>query len=161
MQLKNHKIINNIDELKSHVINDKKNQSKIVFTNGCFDVLHSGHIHILESAKSKGDKLIVGLNSDKSVSKIKPGRPINSQNDRAYVLSGISYVDYIYIFDENTPQKLIEEISPDILIKGKDYEGKMIVGEDFMLKNNKQVELIELVPEMSTSQIINKIKKSI
>lgn len=161
MLLKNHKIINNIDELKSHVINDKKNQSKIVFTNGCFDVIHSGHIHILESAKSKGDKLIVGLNSDKSVSKIKPGRPINSQNDRAYVLSGISYVDYIYIFDENTPQKLIEEISPDILIKGKDYEGKMIVGEDFMLKNNKQVELIELVPEMSTSQIINKIKKSI
>ena len=161
MLLKNHKIINNIDELKSHVINDKKNQSKIVFTNGCFDVIHSGHIHILESAKSKGDKLIVGLNSDKSVSKIKPGRPINSQNDRAYVLSGISYVDYIYIFDENTPQKLIEEISPDILIKGKDYKGKMIVGEDFMLKNNKQVELIELVPEMSTSQIINKIKKSI
>ena len=160
MLLKSHKLVNKLESLKSYLDLDKKKEKTIVFTNGCFDIIHSGHIHILEVAKSKGDVLVVGLNSDESVSKIKPGRPINSELDRAYVLSAISFIDYIYIFNDETPENLIIEISPDVLIKGGDYQGKYIAGQDHMEKIKKTVELVELVPEKSTSKLIDIIKKS-
>ena len=160
MQLKNPKLINNLNDLEKVVQRDQRNNKQIVFTNGCFDIIHPGHIYILEQAKSKGDILLVGLNSDKSVQRLKSSsRPVCSQFDRAYVLSGLSTVDYIFIFDEDTPEKLIQTICPDVLVKGKDYIGKFIAGEDFMLRNNKRVELVDMIDSKSTSSIIDKIAK--
>ena len=122
-----------IDEIRSiseilHSLN-----KKIVFTNGCFDILHAGHVHSLECAKSFGDILVIGLNSDKSVKKLKgDSRPIISENDRAYLLKSLRVVDYVVIFDDDTPKKLIEAIKPDILVKGEDYLGKEVVGQDIV-----------------------------
>ena len=158
--IKNPKLINNLNDLEKIVQRDQSNNKQIVFTNGCFDIIHPGHIYILEQAKSKGDILLVGLNSDKSVQRLKSSsRPVCSQFDRAYVLSGLSTVDYIFIFDEDTPEKLIQTICPDVLVKGKDYIGKFIAGEDFMLRNNKRVELVDMIDSKSTSSIIDKISK--
>ena len=166
MQLKNPKLINNLNDLEKVVQRDQSNNKQIVFTNGCFDIIHPGHIYILEQAKSKGDILLVGLNSDKSVQRLKSSsRPVCSQFDRAYVLSGLSTVDWIVSSewpradDEDTPEKLIQTICPDVLVKGKDYIGKFIAGEDFMLRNNKRVELVDMIDSKSTSSIIDKIAK--
>ena len=101
----------------------------IVFTNGCFDLLHAGHVRYLEAAKSYGDILILGLNSDRSVSALKgPNRPINNELDRAYILAALEVVDYVVIFDEDTPYNLIQKINPKTLVKGSDYEGKEVAG---------------------------------
>tara|TARA_B100001113_G_scaffold96853_1_gene77792 strand:+ start:3295 stop:3783 length:489 start_codon:yes stop_codon:yes gene_type:complete len=160
MQLKSPKIINDISKLLSLVDKEKCRGKSIVFTNGCFDIIHSGHIFILEQAKLKGDVLIVGLNSDSSIKNFKSSdRPVCSQHDRAYVLSSISCVDYIYIFDEDTPEKLIKDITPDVLVKGKDYEGRDIAGSKYMLENKKKIELIDIIEGKSTSSIISHIKK--
>ena len=162
MQSKSPKIIDNISNLLSIVNKEKNNAKSIVFTNGCFDIVHSGHVYILEQAKSKGDVLIVGLNSDSSVKNFKsPNRPVCSELDRAYVLSSFSCVDYIYIFDDDTPEKLIKDITPDVLVKGKDYEGKDIAGSKYMLENKKRVELVDIIEGKSTSAIIKHIKKFI
>lgn len=135
--------------------NLKKSGKKIVFTNGCFDILHSGHISYLKEAKSFGDILVVGLNSDHSVGNLKgKNRPINTQKDRAFVLSSLSCVDFVVIFDEDTPYNLIKKIQPDILTKGGDYHDKNIVGSDIV----KDVRILDYVPNMSTTNIINKIK---
>ncbi len=138
------------------VILQLKNQGKkIVFTNGCFDLIHVGHIRYLGEAKKSGDILVVGLNTDKSVSKIKPGRPITPETERSEVLSALSMIDYITLFDEDTPYTLIKEIQPDILIKGADWKKEDIVGSDIV----KETHTIHFVEGVSTSEIIKKIKK--
>ncbi|CBG40151.1 D-glycero-beta-D-manno-heptose-7-phosphate kinase [Helicobacter mustelae] len=130
-------------------------RGKIVFTNGCFDILHRGHLQYLKEARSLGDLLIVGLNSDDSVRRLKgEERPINSQEDRAFMLSGLECVDYIVIFEEDTPLELIKDIEPDILVKGGDYHGKIVVGSEYA----KEVVLIDYVPGHSTSHTIQKIR---
>jgi len=133
-----------------------KNSGKtIVFTNGCFDIVHYGHTSYLETAKTLGDILIVGINSDDSVRRLKgKNRPINKEADRAAVISSLKSVDYVVIFNEDTPLKLIESIKPDILVKGGDYKDKKVIGSDIV----KRVELIEFVPTYSSSNIINKIR---
>lgn len=160
MHLKNSKIIPNTAELNSIVDIIRQKNKLIVFTNGCFDIIHPGHIYILEQAKAKGDILIVGLNSDSSIKNFKsPSRPICSEKDRAYVLGSLSCVDYVIIFDDDTPERLIQDITPDILVKGKDYENKFIAGSDYLLKNNKKIELVDIITGKSTSAIIDRIKK--
>jgi rfaE bifunctional protein nucleotidyltransferase chain/domain len=131
----------------------------IVFTNGCFDIIHSGHTKYLSEAKKLGDYLIVGLNSDSSVKMLKGDtRPINNEEDRAEVLSALKPVDFVTIFDEETPAELIEEIIPNVLVKGGDYTADSIVGADTVKKHIGQVLIIPFVPGKSTSQIINKMK---
>lgn len=136
----------------------EKEGKKIVFTNGCFDILHRGHVHYLEKAKTLGDILIVGLNSDESVKKIKgEKRPIVSQDDRAFVLSALGCVDYVCIFDEETPEELIKKLVPDILVKGADWEKEDIVGKDIVEKSGGQVVTIPEVKGKSTKKIIHTI----
>jgi len=161
MLLENPKIINNNDELAFLVMSARNRKQTVVFTNGCFDIIHPGHIFILEQAKAKGDILIVGLNSDSSIKNFKSSdRPICNQDDRAYVLAALTCVDYIIIFDEDTPEKLIIDITPDILVKGKDYEGKEIAGSKHMIDNDKKIELVDIIEGKSTSHIVNNIKKT-
>lgn len=132
---------------------------KIVFTNGCFDILHSGHVTYLNESKKQGDYLVVGLNSDISVKRLKgETRPINNENDRAIVLSGLKSVDFVCIFDEETPKDMIEAISPNVLTKGGDYIIENIVGADFVINNGGKVVVINFVEGKSTTNIINKAK---
>jgi len=136
----------------------KAKANKIVFTNGCFDLLHAGHVRYLETAKSFGDVLIVGLNSDQSVSALKGNnRPINGQMDRAYILAALEAVDYVVIFDEDTPYKLIEAIKPKTLVKGGDYKNKEVIGQDIV----DELKLVAFVEQKSTSQTIKKIQEGI
>ncbi|MBN2823932.1 MAG: D-glycero-beta-D-manno-heptose-7-phosphate kinase [Campylobacterales bacterium] len=133
----------------------KAQNKKIVFTNGCFDILHRGHVAYLDTAKSFGDVLILGLNSDESVRRLKgESRPINTQKDRAFILAALESVDYVVIFDEDTPYELIKIVKPDILVKGGDYQGKEVVGSDIA----KQVKLVDFVEGRSTTKTIAKIQ---
>ena len=133
---------------------------KIVFTNGCFDILHVGHINYLKEASEMGDVLVVGLNSDESVKRLKgDSRPINNQDDRAEMLAALEFVDYIVVFEDDTPYKLINMIKPDILVKGGDYSINEIVGRDIVEANGGRVEIVPFVPGKSTTQIINKIEQ--
>jgi rfaE bifunctional protein nucleotidyltransferase chain/domain len=139
----------------------KAKGKKIVFTNGCFDILHAGHVDYLAKAKEKGDVLIVGLNSDASVSRIKGKlRPIINEKERAFVLSNLCSVDYVTLFDEDTPYNLIAAIIPDVLVKGADWSVNNIIGSDIVLANGGSVEPIEFTVTQSTSKIIEKIKTS-
>ncbi len=140
--------------LKDIISGFKSQGKKIVFTNGCFDIIHIGHIRYLREAKNLGDILIIGLNSDNSVSKIKSGRPLIPEEQRAEVLSALYMVDYITIFNEETPYKLIKEIKPDVLVKGADWGKEAIVGRDIV----KEVHTIPFVEGVSTSEIIKKIQ---
>jgi len=126
---------------------------KIVFTNGCFDILHAGHVRYLKRARRLGDVLIVGLNSDRSVSAIKPGRPINSENNRAEVLAGLAAVDYVVVFSEKTPYNLIKALKPDILVKGGDWKKEDIIGSDIA----KETLSLPFVKGISTTRTIEKI----
>lgn len=128
---------------------------KIVFTNGCFDLIHIGHVRYLAEAKKLGDILIVGLNADSSVSRIKPGRPVNPEAHRAEVLSALSVVDYVTLFSEDTPYELIKALKPDVLVKGADWKMEDIVGNDVV----KEVRTLPFIEGISTSEIIRKIKK--
>lgn len=131
----------------------------IVFTNGCFDIIHPGHIDLLERARALGTKLIVGINSDKSVRAIKgANRPFMNETDRAAVLQSLKSVDEVKIFDETTPARLIEEIKPDILVKGGDWSENEIIGSDFVLKNGGKVFSLPLKEGFSSSQIVQKIR---
>ncbi len=141
-------------EIKNVIARHKKEGKKVVFTNGCFDILHKGHVRYLTGAKKLGDILVVGLNSDSSVSQIKPGRPINPQKDRAEVLAALCMVDYVTIFDEDTPYKLIKSVQPDVLVKGADWDIKDIIGSDIV----KEVRTIPFVKGVSTSGLIKKIQ---
>ena len=132
---------------------------KTVFSNGCFDILHAGHVDYLEKARQKGDHLIVGLNTDYSVSRIKgKNRPIVDEVSRSRVLAALEFVDAVVMFNEDTPQELIKTLNPDILVKGKDYDISNIVGADFVLQNGGKVETVELTERLSTTILINKIK---
>ncbi len=133
---------------------------KIVFTNGCFDLIHPGHIDLLERAKKLGTKLIVGINSDKSVKAIKgKERPFLSQTERAVILLGLKSVDEVRIFDENTPENLIKELKPDVLVKGGDWKIEEIIGADFVIKNGGEVFSLPLKDEFSSSKIVEKIRR--
>lgn len=137
----------------------KKQNRTIVFTNGCFDLLHCGHLSLLQSAKRYGDVLIVGLNSDDSVKKIKgPGRPIIPEEERIKMLISLEFVDFVVLFSEDTPLNIIKKIKPDVLVKGNDYFNKYIVGSSEVIKNNGKVVLINLENGISTTNIVNKIK---
>lgn len=143
------------DELKKTVDNLKSEGRKIVFTNGCFDIIHVGHVRYLKEAKALGDVLVVGLNSDRSVSFIKPKRPINSQDQRAEVLASLEMVDYITIFDEETPYKLIRLLLPEVLVKGGDWKKEDIVGSDIV----RETYSLPYIEGISTTDIIERIKK--
>ncbi|WP_435189496.1 D-glycero-beta-D-manno-heptose-7-phosphate kinase [Pseudothioglobus sp. nBUS_23] len=148
--------IKNWKEISSIVNELKSKNKKIVFTNGCFDILHTGHVKYLEQSKSFGDVLIVGMNSDKSVKSIKGNnRPINAELDRAYILASLEAVDYVVIFDDENPYDLIKLIKPNVLVKGGDYEGKEIIGADIA----EDLKLVKFIEGKSTSKIINKIQK--
>ena len=133
---------------------------KIVFTNGCFDILHVGHVTYLDKAKRLGDVLVVGLNSDSSVRRIKgKGRPINSELDRARVLASLSSVDYVTIFSEATPEKLIRKLKPGILVKGGDWKTETIVGASFVRALGGRVASLPFVKGYSTTSIIKRLEK--
>jgi D-beta-D-heptose 7-phosphate kinase/D-beta-D-heptose 1-phosphate adenosyltransferase len=147
--------IKSLSVLKKIVGQLKKNNKRIVFTNGCFDILHPGHIKILKDSKAKGDILIVGLNSDSSIKKIKgPTRPVMDEKARSKVLEAIELVDYIVIFGEDTPYRIIKELKPDCLVKGEDWEKNKIIGREFV----KKIFRIKFYPGYSTTGIIQKIK---
>jgi D-beta-D-heptose 7-phosphate kinase/D-beta-D-heptose 1-phosphate adenosyltransferase len=138
------------------IVKELKSKGKrVVFTNGCFDILHIGHAKYLQKAKALGDILIVGLNSNNSVRRLKgETRPINDEYDRAYLLASLEVVDFVVIFEEDTPYNLIKLIEPDLLVKGADYKGKDVVGSDIA----KEVRLIDFVEGRSTTNIIKKVK---
>ena len=137
----------------------KEEGQRIVFTNGCFDLLHPGHIDYLEQAKGKGDKLVIGLNTDRSVSEIKgPERPINNEKFRSILLAALDCVDAVILFDESTPLQLIKQVKPHILVKGSDYEISNIVGANDVIKSGGKVETIPFLEGYSSTQIIEKIK---
>jgi D-beta-D-heptose 7-phosphate kinase/D-beta-D-heptose 1-phosphate adenosyltransferase len=149
-----HKIVK-FDEIEELSESLHKENKKIVFTNGCFDILHLGHVKYLQKARALGDTLIVGVNSNDSVSKLKgPTRPVNDEFDRAYLLASLEVVDYVVIFKEDTPYELIKKVKPDILVKGADYKDKEVVGSDIA----KEVKLIEFVDGKSTTSIIERMK---
>ncbi len=150
--------IKKIPELKNITTRLKTQGKKIVFTNGCFDILHYGHVKYLEAAKSKADILVVAINSDSSVKKIKGKfRPINQQSDRAKVLAALEAVDYVTIFNEPTPLKAIRALGPDVLVKGSDWKKTDIVGAAFVASYGGKVETIPFVGNYSTTAILKKI----
>ncbi len=148
-----------IKEAKKRISFRKKAGQRVVFTNGCFDILHAGHVSYLRKARAFGDVLVVGLNSDESIRRIKgPSRPVNRENERAKVLSALSFVDMVVIFSEDTPERLIHEIEPDVLVKGADWEEENIVGADFVKARGGNVKRIAFEEEVSTTGIIERIK---
>jgi rfaE bifunctional protein nucleotidyltransferase chain/domain len=136
----------------------KAQEQRVVFTNGCFDLLHLGHVDYLEKARHLGDRLIVGLNTDASVSCLKPGRPLQDEVSRARVLASLLFVDAVVLFDEQTPLNLIEAILPNILVKGDDYAISGIVGHEVVLQNGGQVLTVPLVAGYSTTRIVERIQ---
>lgn len=139
---------------------DKLHQQKIVFTNGCFDLLHCGHITYLAKARELGDVLVLGLNSDASVKRLKgPTRPVNPQDARALVLAALEMIDYVVVFEEDTPYELIAKVKPDVLVKGGDYEIDNIVGGDIVRERGGVVTTIPFVDGFSTTSMINNLKK--
>lgn len=149
------------DEIKNLVDKIHADGKTVVCTNGCFDILHVGHVRYLQKTKSFADYSIVLLNSDKSVRSIKgPTRPINSENDRAEILSALSCVDYVVLFDEDSPRNLLDEIKPDVYTKGADYTLETLPEADIMEKNNTRVEFITFVEGKSTTSTINKMKNN-
>ena len=155
----NQKILN-LDKGIDIIIDWKNNGLIIVFTTGCFDILHPGHLDYLEKSRDLGDKLVIGLNTDRSVKQLKgPGRPINNESTRARMLAALAFVDAVIAFDEETPLELIRLVKPDILIKGNDYSIENIVGSDFVMEIGGKVETIKLLEGYSTTALIEKIKK--
>ena len=157
-----------LDELKNRVKDWKSEGNAVVFTNGCFDILHVGHVSYLAKAAELGDKLVLGLNSDSSVKRLGKGddRPINSEESRAIVLAGLSFIDAIVVFNEDTPDQLISKIIPNVLVKGGDYDPnqedpkskKYIVGSEVVKQNGGSVQIIDFVDGFSTTSTINKLK---
>ena len=144
--------------LKSQLTEWRKNDQKIVFTNGCFDLLHLGHVDYLAKARDLGHKLIIGLNTDASVSRIKgPSRPVKDQNSRAIILAAMQFVDAVIFFDEETPINLITWVQPDVLLKGGDYTLEGIVGHEIVLAKGGEVKTIPFVEGYSSSKLIAKI----
>ena len=153
-------IANNWDEAKKQVDDWKLSGHKIVFTNGCFDIIHRGHVEYLTEAKACGDKLVTALNSDSSVRGLKGDpRPIQSQEDRAVILDALESVDLVVIFDQETPAKIIKSLLPDVLTKGGDYSAETIVGADTGTENGGEIKVIPFRSGQSTSSIVEKIIK--
>lgn len=148
-----------IEELSRLIEGSRREGSKIVFTNGVFDILHAGHLDYLDRSKKLGDILIVGVNTDQSAKAIKgPDRPFNSEDDRAALLAGLECVDYVTLFSEETPIKLISSLRPELLVKGADYSADEVVGKEFLESYGGEVKLIPLKEGFSTSSLIDKIK---
>lgn len=150
------KIFKNIDVFVSKIdISDKK----VVFTNGCFDILHLGHLRLLKKASQMGDVLVLGLNTDTSIKILKgEERPINNQNYRSEMLEYFDFIDYIILFENETPLELIIKLKPDILVKGGDYKEEEIVGHEFMKRNKGKIVVFDLLEGLSSTSILNKIK---
>ena len=148
------------EDIKSLITSLHNEGKTVVATNGCFDILHVGHVRYLQKTKSFADVLIVLINSDSSVKRIKgPDRPVNSEDDRAEILCALSCVDYVVLFDEDSPRNLLDEMKPDVYTKGADYTMDTLPEADIMRKNNTRVEFISFVEGKSTTNIINKIYK--
>ena len=151
--------IRTVDQLLPEVTAYRKQGRKIAFTNGCFDILHAGHVAYLRQAKAQGDILVLGVNSDASIRKIKgKDRPVNKQDDRLMVLSELASVDYVIVFDKDTPMDLLRAIKPDVLVKGGDYTKDKVVGHEFVESYGGQVTVVGLVEGRSTTNIIQKIE---
>ena len=149
----------NPQNLSETIAKYRSQNKKIVFTNGCFDLLHIGHVRYLEQARSLGDLLIVGINTDASVQKLKgPTRPIQNENDRAEILAALKSVDHTILFGEETPIDLIKQIKPDLLVKGGDWKIEQIVGSDFVMSYGGQVKSLQFIDGRSTTSIIEKSK---
>jgi D-glycero-beta-D-manno-heptose 1-phosphate adenylyltransferase len=154
-----HPSVLTLDETILRFAKQKRNGKRVVFTNGCFDLLHPGHIQSLEAARALGDILIVGINSDSSVRALKgPSRPVLPEQERAEILAGLECVDAVLIFPEITPQKVIAALLPDILVKGGDWPGDQIVGREEVEAAGGRVERIDIVPGYSTTEILKKIR---
>ena len=139
----------------------KQQGQRVVFTNGCFDILHLGHVDYLEKARALGDKLVVGVNTDASVSRLKgPSRPLQDEMSRARIMASLLFTNAIVLFDEETPYELIQSVMPDVLVKGDDYTVQNIVGHDIVLQNGGEVKTIALVKGYSTSNVVAKIKNN-
>lgn len=148
-----------LEQLTSVLTLLRLKQKKIVFTNGCFDLIHQGHVDYLAKAREKGDVLILGLNTDNSVHRLKgETRPIQDEQSRAMIIASLLCVDYVVLFDEDTPYELIKKVQPDVLVKGADYQVENIVGYDIVTAKGGKVETIEFLEGYSTSNIVNKIK---
>ena len=153
------KIIKSSLDLQKIIKTWKKGNQKIVFTNGCFDILHLGHIKILSESKRLGDKLVVGLNNDESVKILKgKNRPVNNNYQRSMMLAALSFVDLIVFFEEETPYNLIKLVMPNVITKGGDYEEKDVIGGDLILSMGGEVNIIPLLPNLSSSKLIRKYK---
>ena len=151
--------IKNLDELKRLVTEAKAHGRTVVFTNGCFDLLHRGHVHVLREAKARGDLLIVAVNSDRSVNEIKgPGRPVMPETDRLELITAMEMVDYALLFDEPDPYKIIAALGPDVLVKGGDWGPEEVVGADLVRAAGGKVASIPYVKGFSTTEIIEKIR---
>jgi D-beta-D-heptose 7-phosphate kinase/D-beta-D-heptose 1-phosphate adenosyltransferase len=148
------RIILDWDELKAALDVERKSDRKVVFTNGCFDVIHVGHIRYLKEARALGGVLVVALNSDRSAAVIKPGRPVVPEGQRAEVVAALEMVDYVTLFDEDTPYEIIRRLGPDVLVKGGDWSKEDIVGSDLVPKTHS----LPYVEGISTTAILEKIK---
>ena len=156
-----HPAVVTLDELILRFGREKRNGKRVVFTNGCFDVLHPGHIHSLEAARALGDCLIVGLNGDESVRALKgPDRPVLPAEERAEILASLESVDAVVVFEDLTPQKVIAALLPDVLVKGGDWPGNQIVGREEVEAAGGRVALVDAVPGYSTTQILKRIRGS-
>ena len=159
LDILNNKIFS-LENLKIQVDNWKKSGEKVVFTNGCFDIVHRGHIEVLARTADLGDKFIIGLNSDSSIQKLKgKDRPIIDEKSRAILLAALSFVDAVVLFSEDMPLNLITTLTPDVLAKGGDYEIETIVGHEIIQSNGGKVILVPFVEGFSSTTIIDKIKK--
>lgn len=155
------KVAPDLPALQAALASRRAAGARIVFTNGCFDLLHPGHVRYLAAARALGDVLVVGLNGDASVTRIKgAGRPVLRAAERAEVLAGLAAVDHVIVFDEDTPRALIAAVGPDVLVKGADWEEQDIVGRDEVVARGGRVERIALVPGVSTSEIIRRMRDS-
>jgi D-beta-D-heptose 7-phosphate kinase/D-beta-D-heptose 1-phosphate adenosyltransferase len=147
------------EQLVAAVQVSKNLGEKIVFTNGCFDILHAGHVNYLSDAKREGDRLIVAINTDKSVRRLKgEGRPINPSDRRLTMLAGLASVDWVVCFDEDTPEDLLRLLKPDVLVKGGDYEIDQVVGADIVRSAGGEVKVLSLIEDCSTSALVEKIR---
>ncbi|MFD2246669.1 D-glycero-beta-D-manno-heptose 1-phosphate adenylyltransferase [Pontibacter ruber] len=151
-----------LPQLQARLQEWRNQGQKVVFTNGCFDLLHLGHVDYLEKARQNGDKLVVGLNTDASISRIKgPSRPLQDEMSRARVMASLLFVDAVVLFDSDTPLQLIEALQPDVLVKGDDYTVEQIVGHEVVLARGGQVKTVPLVKGYSTSNIVKKIENQL
>lgn len=154
-----HPAVLTLDELILQFGREKRNGKRVVFTNGCFDVLHPGHIRSLEAARGLGDCLIVGLNGDESVRALKgPGRPVIPADERAEILASLECVDAVVVFEDLTPQKVIASLLPDVLVKGADWPGNQIVGREQVEGAGGKVVLVEVFQGYSTTEILKRIR---